>query len=210
MLANEPGPIDANAHISPRMTMAKMDRAQHKRMRVNVLCLAGALLSLGCCLLSWTVSHAHTIKSGTEVIQLSAPEFALQTSWADLFHFIMGGMSQWPQVVLGAQIFLAGVALSFASPVGGFVQFGGIALFRASINDYLGTHPGNTVVSISTSMNFAFYLSVVGALVVIGSLFFQFSPDFQWSTTKLKDRLFVYSTFRPEAKPARSIKNPGK
>lgn len=181
--------------------MAKMDRAQKLRMRVNVLCLAGAILSLACCLLAWTVSHAHTTKMGTEEIELTAPEFALGSTWADTYHSYLQQIPSWGSVVLGAQVFLIGIALSFVTPLGGFAQLAGIVLFRVSINDYVGSKQGvgPGIVSVSTSVNFAFYLSAVGALVVIMSLFFQFSPDFHRSTTKLKDRLLVYSMFRPQA-----------
>ncbi len=183
------------------MSEPSRTRKLKMRMRLNVLCLAGALLSCGFCLLPWTISHAHTEKSANIDIQLTATEFALQTSWADYFHLILSGLGGWPQLVLGAQIFLVGLALSFASPLGGFVQLAGLGLFRGSVNDYLGYHNGMAVSSISTSVNFTYYLSIVAAFVVILSLFFQFSPDFHWSTTKLKDRLFVYSRFHPQASP---------
>ena len=175
-----------------------MDKAKKRRVRVNVLCLAGALLSFGCCLLPWTISHVST-ERGFLSIQLTPSGFALQNSAADLFQFYLN-LPQWPQVVFGCAILLVGIALSFASPLGGFVQLGGIALFRLSVNDYLGFHQNQRVQSIDTTVSLTFYLSVVGALVVISSLFFQFSPDFHSSSTKLKDRLIAFSMFKPQAK----------
>ena len=175
-------------------------RRLRMRMRLNVLCLAGALLSLGFCLLPWTISYAHTNRSGTTQVQLTATGYATGSSSAEFIHLILVDIPGWDRVVLGAQIFLVGLALSFLTPLGGFVQLTGMALFRGSVGAFLGTHAGVAILdsAVTTSVNLTYYLGLAGAFLVILSLFFQFSPDFKWSTTKLKDRLFVYSKFRPE------------
>jgi len=167
------------------------------RIHVNILCLAGAILALGCCQLAWTESHSY----------MSVPKPSIQTVWLDPTDYAVGSSSAkeigealhidgWSVAILGAQIYLIGVIASFFTPLGGFAQLSGILAFRSGIANYLGMQSSTIGLSIRTSIGLAFWISIAAAVLVIVSLYFQLSPDFRKSITRFRDRLFAFRRVR--------------
>lgn len=143
--------------------------------------------------MAWTESHSMMSlpKPGVTETKLNPSDFAVQTTAAREIHDALG-MSSWSIAVLGAQVYLVGVALSFLSPLGGLVQLSGLATFRAGIDNYLGTHVGPTALTVRTSLSLSFWISIVAGLLVIISLYVQLSPDFKKSIATFTDRLFAF------------------
>jgi len=167
------------------------------RIHVNILCLAGAILALGCCQLAWTESHSY----------MSVPKPSFHTTWLDPTDYAVASSSAkeisdalkidgWSVAVLGAQIYLIGMLASFFTPLGGFAQLSGILVFRSGIGGYLGMQSGVLGLSIRTSISLAFWISIAAAVLVIVSLYFQLSPDFRKSITRFSDRLFAFRRVR--------------
>ena len=163
------------------------------KVHVNILCLAGAILALGCCLLAWTESHSlmSVPKSSVLETRLDPTDFAVQTTSARAIYDSLV-IKSWSIAVFGAQVYLIGVALSFLSPLGGAVQLSGIAAFRLGIGNYLGMHPGPLGLSVRTSLCLAFWISIAAGALVIASLYIQLSPDFKKSIASFRDRLFAF------------------
>jgi len=99
-------------------------------LRVNIICVAAAVVGLVGLLLPWVTTTNH----------VSADEW---NHYVDVYAAALGqvpygeGLLIW--LVLGAFTVIAGIALTFTTPLGGIVQSAGLAM--TLIGGYLGEDP---------------------------------------------------------------------
>lgn len=150
-------------------------------LRVNILCLAAAIVGLIGLLLPWV-----TVTSN---VTLNESHHSAEYFTAGLGQLWPGeGLLVW--LAFGAFIVIAGTALAFTTPLGGIVQSAGLAM--TLIGGYLGEDPyffDNPDLA-SRTPGIGIYVAVAGAVMAVISIFV---PIFLGTkkTAGVKDERFI-------------------
>lgn len=139
-------------------------------LRVNLLCVFGAVLGLAAMLIPWASEGA--------------------TLFGQLFYYVgsEGGGSTLT-VSYAAWLFLVGTLIALLSPAGGILQAGSVG--------YLATAFGNSAVLIEGSPSLGFFLAVVAAVVVLSSAFRPWGPGWKGLKPRVADRLRTWASRTP-------------
>ena len=152
------------------------------RVRLNLLCLAGAVLGVVCLLLPWAVASLHLIGNGENRIyhQVDVPPSQLFTNSGE--HLL--------SLEYAAAFFAAGSFTAFLTPFGGVGQLTGMVIFGLRLKDslqYILSVP-RLIVPYEHSWQYTYdfsigyYLSILATTLTLASLVISVRTDLPGST----------------------------
>ena len=137
-----------------------------KSFGVNALCLIGASLAVMAVFLPWAST---TLVNASDNLTHQYPATPIDYVSS---HMDFQGVGTEPFAV-AITVLLAGVVFSFLTPLGGFVQLVGLALFYLNVGDYLVTRVDIPPYSFfRTELDYGFFVGIVAVGITILSFFF--------------------------------------
>jgi len=147
----------------------------------NVLCLCGLVLGLAAMFCTWTY--------------LSNPD-----SFSTSLIFISSSYLSSGLGLLGARLFVLGTVLAIVTPLSGLVQAGGLVAYAVFVMDRAAEMSAHSDGTIEFGLSIGFYIGVVSAALVLGSLIRPMGPGFGSTRVDIMRRLRVFSGGRPRRK----------
>lgn len=158
------------------LTASRLDSAA--KFRINLLCLAGALMAMAAMGLSW---FTHQTVSAEPVI----------TTYDRTSLFMFIGQDLGVQTLLAALVFLGGSAAAFVTPLGGFAQVFGIFWFWQARYVLVGTLAGSDWID-KNYFDSGFYLGIVASALVLSSMFLPLGIGYILRRKTLRTRLIIW------------------
>jgi len=157
-------------------TISRLDSAA--KFRVNLLCLAGALMALAAVGVPWfTHQMAYTNPPITEYDSHSL--------------YMVLDQSYGIEATLAGIVFIAGTAASFATPLGGFAQAFGIFWFWLARNEITGTLTSEQWID-KNYFDSGFYLGIIACATILASMFVPIGIGYILRRKTLAARLAVW------------------
>jgi hypothetical protein len=143
-------------------------------MRVNVLCLMGAVLGFFCMYVLTWASGSYGLPGDS----LVGVDWAIWPPWDS---FSTGEIYSW--------LFVAGTVLAFFTPLAGLLQLCGITVFALDLYDFLNGPAGT-----GTWVASGFVLAIVSTAIVLGSLAFPYGVGYRGKPIDLAGRILTVSS----------------
>ncbi len=146
----------------------------------NVLCLCGLVLGLAAMFCTWTY--------------LSNPDSINTSFFVPVLHTSSNLSST------GAWLFILGTAFAIVTPLSGLVQAGGLVAYAVGVLDRAAELSAHSDGTVELGLSIGFYIGVVSAALVLGSLIRPMGPGFGSTRVNVMRRLRVFSDGRPRRK----------
>ena len=157
-------------------TISRLDSAA--KFRVNMLCLAGALLALAAIGVPW---FTHQTVSAHPLI----------TEYESHNLYMVLDESFGMQAMLAAIVFIGGSAAAFVTPLGGFAQAFGVFWFWQTRYAIVGTLTSNDWID-KNYFDSGFFLGIVASAMVVASMFVPIGIGYVLRRKTLKARLVIW------------------
>ncbi len=154
-------------------TISRLDSAA--KFRVNMLCVAGALLALAAIGIPW---FTHQV--------VSVDPFHIENDSHNLYLVI--DQSYGMQAMLAAIVFICGTAAAFVTPLGGFAQAFAVFWFWQTRNGITGTLTSSDWID-KNYFDSGFYLSIIACAMVVASMFVPLGIGYVLRRKTLRARL---------------------
>lgn len=183
------GSID---RFSRFLTVSSVDgEPSLKNLKINLFCLAGAIIGLGSAFLIWISGVPVLFPQGGA--SLSAIDYSYYPNGIPLLAAITNLMFQFSEIHFAIIIFLAGSGLALVTPLGGFMQLSGLIAFWSFTGESMGTHMAHPGVEWTLSYGSGSYIALFAAFIVLSSPIFQAWLHRRAEKPPLKDRLLVWT-----------------
>jgi hypothetical protein len=158
------------------LTVTRLDSTA--KFRVNMLCLAGALLALVAMGVPWFTHQ--TISAQPSVTQYDSHSL-----------FMVFDQSFGPEAVLAAIVFICGTAVAFVTPLGGIGQVFGALWFWQTRHLIVGTLATSGWID-RNYFDSGFYLGIVASGMVLASMFVPLGIGYILRRKTLLSRLIIW------------------